>query len=199
MRVIGITGGTGAGKTTALEVLREMGGAVIDCDEVYHRLLASSQDMVRAIGARFPGTVENGVLNRKKLGGIVFSSPEELSDLTAITDRYVTEKVGEMLRDAEGCGLPFAAVDAIGLFESGVSEICDIKIAVTAPSGMRLKRIMAREGISREYAEKRISAQRSDEYFSERCDFVLVNDFESLDGFKAYCREFFKKLIPGSK
>ena len=67
--ILGITGGSGSGKTTLLNLIREAGGLVMDCDAIYHDLLQTSPDLLAAIGNRFPGTVEDGALNRKKLGG----------------------------------------------------------------------------------------------------------------------------------
>ena len=195
MKIIGITGGTGAGKTTALTALEELGAAVIDCDSVYHKLLADSVELIAAIGRRFPGTVEDGRLDRKKLGAIVFAYPDELLALNAITNPFVTSRVSEILDEQERGGKKVAAIDAIGLFESGINAICDLTIAVTAPEEKRLSRIVAREGISREYARQRIGAQRPDEYYNEKCDYVLVNDFESEGEFRDYCKEFFRKLL----
>ena len=86
--IIGITGGTGCGKTTLLEEIRKLGGTVLDCDAIYHQLLKTDNAMLSAIDARFPGVVEEGILNRKKLGAIVFSDEQALLDLNKITHLY---------------------------------------------------------------------------------------------------------------
>ena len=93
MHIVGITGGTGCGKTTALMELERQGALVIDCDAVYHELLASNAAMLAEINARFPGTIENGALQRKKLGAVVFADAAALDDLNAITHRYVRAEV----------------------------------------------------------------------------------------------------------
>ena len=98
--IFGITGGTGCGKTTALQAIRELGGIIIDCDAVYHVLLQTDKKMLAAIEKRFPGTVIDGVLDRKKLGPIVFSDDQALLDLNAITHKAVKEKVIHII-DAE--------------------------------------------------------------------------------------------------
>lgn len=187
--IIGITGGTGCGKTTALRAVEELGGMVLDCDQIYHRLLETDPTLLENIEAQFPGTVENGVLLRKKLGGIVFSDPEALNDLNGITHAAVKQEVLRLLE-----GKPaLAAIDAIGLFEGGLAPLCDVTVAVTAPEEHRIARLMARDGISYEYAAARIAAQRSQEEFSALCDYTLEND-STQAAFSAKCLAFFRSL-----
>ena len=188
-RIVGITGGTGCGKTTALEVLKELGANVIDCDAVYHRLLQCNTEMLSAIEARFPGVVTAGVLDRKKLGSIVFADPKALLDLNAITHKAVKQEVQRLI-----CPVPeLVAIDAIGLFEGGLAELCDVTVAVTAPEELRTQRLMAREGISEEYARSRIRAQRSAAYFTELCDYTLENSGTQAE-FRDKCLAFFTAL-----
>ena len=170
--IIGITGGTGCGKTTLLSCVRERGGLVLDCDEIYHQLLQTDQQMMTAIADRFPGTVEQGRLNRKRLGGIVFSDRDALADLNRITHGAVKRQVQRCLAEHKG----LAAIDAIALFEGGLAELCDVTVAVSAPQEARVSRLMARDGISREYALARIRAQKGEAFFWERCGYVLDND-----------------------
>ena len=184
--IIGITGGSGCGKTTALNVIRDMGGLVLDCDAIYHRLLQEDPSLLKDIETRFPGTVERGQLQRKKLGNIVFSDENALSDLNKITHAAVKS---EVLRQLEGhSGL--AAIDAIGLFEGGLAALCQMTVAICAPEEDRINRLMSREGISREYAQKRIAAQRSQEEFRNMCDYTLENG-ENMESFQAKCLAFF--------
>ena len=187
--ILGITGGTGCGKTTLLNHIRDAGGLILDCDVIYHELLISDKEMLAAIDARFPGTVENGMLNRKKLGSIVFSDETALLDLNRITHSAVKQ---EVLRRLD-CQPGLAAIDAIGLFEGGLAELCDITVAVTAPEEDRIKRLMVRDGISEEYARSRIRAQRSGDWFCSQCDRVLDNsgDFQL---FSSKCLDFLKEL-----
>ena len=166
--IVGITGGTGCGKTTALQAFAQLGGMVLDCDEIYHQLLKTDVKMLEAIENRFPGTVMNGVLDRKKLGNLVFADKNALLDLNAITHAAVKQEV--LLRLS---GQKSAAIDAIGLFEGGLAQLCDCTVAVTAPENSRVERLMKREGITREYALSRIRAQRSQEEFAEAKALVL--------------------------
>lgn len=186
--VIGLTGGSGCGKTTALEVLREMGAICYDADEVYHNLLRTSEPMLREIGAAFPGSVQDGVLQRKQLGAQVFGNPEALKKLTAMTHPYVFAEIQRQLKPG------LSVIDAFGLIESGLGKLCDHTIAVIAPVEARIDRLVAREGISRDYAASRIAAQRSNESFSDSCEFTLSND-GTVEEFRETCKQFFEKLI----
>ena len=183
--VIGITGGTGCGKTTLLNLIREKGGLILDCDAIYHELLQSDKAMLAAIDARFPGVIEDGALNRKKLGSIVFSDKNALLDLNKITHTAVKAEVLLRLEAAPG----LSAIDAIGLFEGGLAELCDVTVAVTAPTEDRVRRLMARDNISAEYARSRIAAQHEEGWFREHCDYTLENT-GTLDAFATKCLAF---------
>lgn len=200
MTVIGITGPTGAGKTTALGELEKLGGAVIDCDAVYHELLKSNAALQKELEDRFGVLFDaGGNLNRKRFGVVVFQDPAALSDLNAITHKYVTDAVRDRLKDAERQGAAAAAVDAIALFESGLADICDTTLAITAPAEARVERIMAREGISREYARARVDAQNPEAFYTERCRYALRNDCESAEEFGARARALFQEILGGTQ
>ncbi len=186
--IIGITGGTGCGKTTLLSVIRQLGGTVLDCDKIYHDLLHTDPSLSSAIEACFPGTVENGVLNRKKLGKIVFNDADALLALNTITHSAVREKVLELLPKDES----LAAIDAIGLFEAGLDSLCHITVAVTAPTEARIQRLMTRDAITRSEALARMDAQQSQEYFTSLCRYRLHNDGTQADFYRkclAFCRD----------
>ncbi len=187
--IIGITGGTGCGKTTLLRQIQARGGMILDCDEIYHGLLRSDRQMLTDIAERFPETMENGVLDRKKLGGMVFADPEALLDLNRITHSAVRAEVLRRLESAPR----LTAIDAIALFEGGLAELCDVTVAVTAPVESRVARLMCRDGISEEYARKRIAAQKPDGFFAEACDVVLENTGD-LPSFQEKCRELLEQL-----
>lgn len=195
MTVIGITGGTGAGKTTALEVLSEMGALIIDCDAVYHDLTVNNEKMLSEIASSFNGVVKDGVLLRKELGKIVFDDPNALTELNSITHRYIKDAVRCLISDWDSNGGRLAAIDAIALNESGLGEMCDFTVAVTAPAEVRARRIMMREGIDYDYAMLRIKAQKSDEAFTKENTYTLVNSFETKVEFENICREFFTEKV----
>lgn len=196
MTIIGITGPTGAGKTTALNELRKLGGCIYDADAVYHELLKNSTALRAELEDRFgPLTDENGDFQRKKLGAIVFADPAALADLNTISHRYVVNTIKAELEKVREQDVRCAAIDAIALFESGLDKLCHATLAITAPPEIRVRRIMAREGISEEYARSRVAAQHGDEFFISRCGYTLINDCAAPEEFAARAKALFESIL----
>lgn len=196
MKIIGITGPTGAGKTTALRVLEQLGGSIIDCDAVYHQLLQTDPGLQRELQERFgPLTDEQGRFDRKKLGGVVFRDPAALNDLNAIVWPYIEQAVDERLAQACLEGRCAAAVDGIALIESGLAARCDTTVAVIAPEEERVRRICLREGVSEEYARARVAAQKTGDWFRANCRHTLVNDCGRTEDFVLRARQLFEQLL----
>ncbi len=187
--ILGITGGSGCGKTTLLKEIARRGGLILDCDAIYHQLLHADGELLGQIEQRFHGVVEDGQLDRKKLGQLVFSDEHALMDLNRITHGAVKAEVLRRLEQP----VPVAAIDAIALFEGGLAELCDVTVAVTAPREARIRRLMLRDGISRAYAEKRIDAQKDEAYYIQHCDTVLQNDGD-LGAFACKCGKFLDRI-----
>ena len=194
MKVIGITGGSGSGKTTALKTLEAMGALILDCDNIYHKLLETSPELLEEIESAFPGVVHEGVLQRKALGARVFSDAQALDKLNSITHRYVDMEIERRLRSFAMEGGRIAAIDAIELFAGGQAKRCISTVAVVADAERRIERIMERDGISREYARLRIEAQHPDSYFEEFCGHILRND-GSVEQFQEECTKLFKEIL----
>ena len=195
-KIIGITGPTGAGKTTALNEVKRLGGAVIDCDAVYHELLESDSALQKKLEELFgPLRGSDGAIDRKKLGAIVFGDPEKLELLNNVAQTATVEKTRELVTECERQGKPLAAIDAIALLESGLKELCHATVAVLAPPEVRVGRIMAREGISEEYAWSRVRAQKPDDYFRQGCDYVLVNDCAGPEEFGVRARALLQTIL----
>ena len=187
---IGITGGTGSGKTSALRALCALGGRIIDCDAVYHRELAANARLRRDITRAFGDVFDGEKLNRQKLGGIVFSDPEALHRLNGIVNIHLLPVIR---REAEGHLI--VGLDAINLLQSGLAALCRETVAVLAPTEQRVRRIMERDGISEDYARLRIGAQQPEEYYRQHCSRILENRADGPEAFEEQARNFFRELI----
>lgn len=187
--VIGITGGSGGGKTTVSKEFKRLGFNIIDADEVAHKVMEKGstclKDVIYTFGKEYLN--EKGELDRKKLGALVFNNPDKLALLNSITHKHIISKIKEQITDK-------TVIDAIGLFDTELYSLCDSTIFVYCPKEIRVKRIMEREGINESYAISRINAQKDDEYFKAKADFTVVNDgtediIKQLKGF--YGEEIF--------
>ena len=194
LKIIGITGGTGCGKTTALNVLDDMGALILDCDKVYHELLAESEALRNELDVAFPGSVQDGKVDTKALGKIVFSDENELKKLNEITHRHILIETDRRMAEHAMNGGTIAALDAIELISSGMADICCSTLAVLADKELRAQRIMARDNVSREYAMLRIEAQKPDSYFIENCSHYIYNNADP-DSFEAACIQLFKEVL----
>ena len=180
--VIGFTGPTGAGKTSALRALERLGGLVLDCDAIYHQLLRTDEALRTALTGAF-GQVfaPDGTLDRQKLGTVVFSDPAALDTLNRI---IYARLPCELLRRMDESSAPVVGIDAINLVESGLCRLCRRTVAVLAPSEQRVRRIMARDGIPEEYARLRVQAQKDDEFYRTHCTDTLFNDCADAAAFE---------------
>ena len=193
MMIIGLTGPTGAGKTTALDVLRGMGFTVIDCDALYYDLLKTDESLRSDIRAAFGDVFSSdGQLNRPALAEAVFGSEKKLAQLDKIVARAMNAAVDKIIASCRGRGV---VIDAIKLIESGLGEKCDLTVGLTAPEEVRLKRIMQRDGIDEAYAKQRIAAQKKDSFYKKHCMFLLENRAGSQKQFQQLIREFFSDMI----
>lgn len=177
MIVIGVTGGSGAGKSTISKAFGALGGYVIDADKVYHRLLEESAELRKDLLGRFPEAgCGEGEIDRKALAKTVFSDENALNDLNEIAHKFVIREIEKIIRECYSRNMQFVIIDAIALFESRVSDICDVTVCVVASAQERIKRIIERDNITESAAIKRISAQPSSDFYLNKCDFTIVND-----------------------
>lgn len=191
--IVGITGPTGAGKTSALRALEQLGGCVLDCDAIYHEMLRSDDGLRRALTDAF-GSVftADGHLDRQKLGTLVFGDPQQLERLNNIIYTYLPQ---ELERRMAASPAPIIGIDAINLVESGLSKLCDRALAVLAPVEDRVRRIMARDGISEEYARLRVAAQKGDAFYRTHCTDILENASAAPEEFQKTALLFFQRLL----
>ena len=197
MLVIGITGGSGSGKSTVSKLFSKYGAESIDADVVYHDLLSDSDAMLRELRERFPEAIKpDGRLSRKTLAGIVFSDKEALSDLNKIAHKFVIEETERRMQELYCKNVQYICIDAIALFESGLNSICDVTIGVVAPRATRISRIIERDSLDPMSASARINAQQLDDFYEERCDYMIENN-ENLEATEAKVSEIFDLITKG--
>ncbi len=178
MKLIGITGPTGSGKSLLCEYLDRLGIVCIDADAVYHSMLLPPSECLDAIKENFGTSVlaPDGTLDREALGKIVFSSEEKLDLLNRTVLGIVVKRLRETVANYARCGHTALAIDAPTLIESGLYLDCDAVITVTAHPSVRTERIRARDSLSHERAQQRVNAQKEDGFYIKHSDFVLTNN-----------------------
>ena len=199
MKVIGLCGGSGSGKGTVAEIFSVFGIPSIDTDKVYHELTSRKSECLDALVNEFGNGILNdaGGLDRRALSSIVFgdgAAAVRRQTLNEITHKFVLERARNILKDFEDMGAKAAIVDAPLLFESGFDKECDIIIAVIADINVRIKRIMARDGITERSATLRVKTQLPDDYLSMRADYVIDNS-GSLDDVEKNVTEIAVKIL----
>lgn len=178
MIIIGLCGGSGAGKGTVDNCFFKHGIPSIDTDAVYRELTVRGSYLLNILSEAFGKDIlnERGELDRKKLSALVFSDPAKHKLLNSITHSEILNEAERRIRKYESEGYPAVICDAPLLFESGFDKKCDIIIAVTAPLDVRIERLVRRDGISPEAARQRILSQLPDEYLEKHSDFVINNN-----------------------
>ncbi len=178
MKIIGVTGGTGAGKSVLCDELRKCGATIIDCDRI-------SRSVTKSDGAAFGEIVEtfgteilaaDGELNRKALAAVVFNDEQKLELLNKITHKHI---FAEMQKQLEECNTPVAVMDVPLLFNADFPFKCDLTVAVLATPEVRLERIMSRDGISKAAALDRMKNQMTDGEYKSLADICFENDGNS--------------------
>lgn len=208
MYLIGLTGPSGAGKSLFSDALRPYGIDSIDTDRVYHSLLIPPSPCLDGIVSEFGEGVLNpdGSLCRPRLASLVFSEgseeerAEKLARLNAVTHRYVIEETKRILKEMEERGDKVAAdtvavIDAPALFEANMDAMCNLTVAILAPKELRIERIMARDGLTRERATARIEGQHDDGFYTSRADVVFQNG-DSPDLLKSEIIAYMKTRLP---
>ena len=182
--LIGLTGQTGAGKTTVSGYLINLGYRVIDADVVARHVVAKGSKCIRELAATFGMDIimPDGTLDRQKMGEIIFTNKEKRMEFNKIIFPYIQEEIMGEVERMRSDGAPVIFLDAPTLFESGTSEKCDKIISVIAMLHIRLERIMKRDKLSERQALNRIKSQQEDDFYISRSDFVIHNngDFGDL-------------------
>lgn len=174
IKLIGLTGQTGAGKSTVARIFAENGYTVINADSLVGRVYSENKYCLSAVAARFGHDIINpdGSLNRKLLAQRAFSSPENTKALGELVHPFVLSQTLRELKNAK----TDVVFDAPQLFESGIDVLCDAVVSVAADESVRLKRIIERDKITEQQAEQRINAQFDEEFFRQNCDYIIENN-----------------------
>ncbi len=181
--VIGLTGQTGAGKSTVRDCLAGQGIELVDADAVAHDIADRDLDCLVEVVERFSCIVLNdsGKLDRRRLGRIVFADKKQLTALNKIMFPYISKAIAAKLEKAKKSGAAYVLIDAAALFESGCDKLCDTVISVVADEQTRLKRIIERDGLSKRDAADRVAAQHAEEYYTARSNYIIENNTEMTD------------------
>lgn len=174
INIIGLTGQSGAGKTTVSSMFSDFGFAVIDADSIA-RMVASYQPFLEEVRAHFPKCVTDLGLDRKLMASAVFSDKKKMTLYSSIIYPFITTAVFNAIRTYKEQGIKYILLDAPTLFESGIDDICDAVVSVTAPYEMLKERIMLRDGITENQAKARLSAQHDQEWFVNKSDYNISN------------------------
>lgn len=195
MKIIGVTGGMGSGKSTVSQILNDLGASVINADSIAREVVSKGGKPLEEIVEYFGMGIldKNGELDRRKLGNIVFNNPEKLNTLNIITHKHIAEKIHEKVESLKNeSNTSVVAIDAPIPIEYGFLDLCDTVWVVVADAKVRIKRVMERDNLSYDEALSRLKAQKRDEEYLKMADEVLVNNGNIEELEKEVVRLYFK-------
>ncbi|MBP0990306.1 MAG: dephospho-CoA kinase [Oscillospiraceae bacterium] len=181
LRIVGLTGQTGAGKSTVCKILENNGYVIIDADKVSHEITDTNKNCLCDLVMKFSCIILNadGTLNRKKLASIVFSDKKNLNTLNKTILPYIIDEINRRLEQyGSSSEFNIAVLDAPTLFESGFDKQCDAVVSVIADKETRLARIIKRDGLSEKEALERINAQNDEEFYTSSSNYIIKNDVD---------------------
>ncbi len=178
MKIIGLTGPTGSGKSTVAKLMQEKGLAVIDCDLVAREVVEKGSPLPELLCEAFGDDIllSDGSLDRKMLAKKAFRDKESTELLNGIMLPFITERIKEQLMLLTDDGVEATVLDAPTLFESGLQSECDSVIAVLCDREIRKQRIIARDNLTDEQAETRLKASKPDSFYMDRTRHIVVNN-----------------------
>ncbi len=193
--VVGLTGQTGAGKSTVSKVFAENGFAVINADMISRTVVEKGTKCLDEISDIFGCGILNcdGTLNRRALGDVVFSDKSKLEALNSIIYPYITSEILKQIKEYSDCGRKLILLDAPTLFESHADDFCEIIISVLAEPETRALRIINRDGITPKQAENRMNSQLDADFFASHSDYVIENN-DSMEAVNSISKEVSDKI-----
>jgi len=190
MKILGLTGGIGMGKSTAANTFRRLGVPVFDADAAVHRLQGRGGRAVAPIGAAFPGTVQDGMVDREALRRVVLGNPAALNRLEAIVHPLVRAEERRFLGRARRAGRRLVVLDIPLLFETGGEARCDAVVVVSAPPAVQRARVLGRRGMTPERLAAILTRQTPDAEKRRRADFVIRTGLS-----RAHARRAIRRLL----
>lgn len=193
--VVGLTGQTGAGKSTVSKAFLENGFAVINADVIARYIVDKGTKCLAEIQDFFGNEVikSDGSLDRKALAGVVFSDKSKLEMLNSITYPYITAEILNQIKLHSIRGEKLILLDAPTLFESRADDFCELIISVVSDEDMRAQRIIERDGLTFEQAKKRMSSQLDETFFVQHSDFIIKNN-QSIEAVNEISKEVSAKI-----
>lgn len=190
--IIGLTGQTGAGKSTVCEFLRENGLFIIDCDKVARSVTEKGSKTLSLLAEAFGKDIilADGSLNRRELASRAFQNAEKTELLNSITHPAITDEINKVISEHKNENI---ILDAPTLIESGANKLCDKIVSVLADADVRKKRIVARDNLTPVEAEKRMSAQKDDAFYKEFSDAVIYNNADRSETIEC-AKQIFSKI-----
>ncbi len=182
MKIIGLTGQSGAGKSAVADILISNGYSVLNADKIYHSLISVGSQLSSCLATEFGNDIlSNGAVDRKKLSNIVFNDMEALKKLNTITHSAVIKETERQIALLEKDGHDVVFYDAPQLFESGFDKRCDHIIGVLSDENIRLHRIIDRDGLDEESVLNRFRNQKTEDFFKKNCDILIYNNGEAAE------------------
>ncbi len=178
MKIIGLTGNSGSGKTTACEFFKNAGFEIINCDKLAREVVQKGQPCLLELCQFFGDHIlsADGTLDRKKLAEIAFADKALTQKLNEITHKYIIQKVNSLIENYKAQNETAVIIDAPVLYESGLDKICDFVVAITADEDVRIERLVLRDSITQDQAKQRFKHQKTAQFYKQNADFVITNN-----------------------
>lgn len=179
MKIIGITGASGSGKTTICQMLNQRKDTkIIDADKMAKEMTNLETQYFSEIKKAFAKDnilLENGTLNRAKLAQLIYQKEENLQKLNQLTFRHLIPKIVDEIENVSE-EIKFVIIDAPLLFEAGLDKYCNCSVALCVPDNLKINRICRRDNISENVAKERLNIQKTNEFYAQNSDYVIIND-----------------------